>query len=149
MASAKQPSMCCRGLAWLITLSCVHVWLIMTLCENYTTPHHHEQAFFCERMCVSAFVRGCAHVCVCVCILCCSGRRVVHYAVCVCVSPPAKPLLSQHRAPAAPMLALLPYLIPVGAPIAYSAPQGQYTGAPNRNTDHHTPSQTAQLMNSC
>lgn len=84
----------------------------------------------CECMCVSEFVRGCALVCKRLFV--CAPRAAVGGGlfIMLCVSPPAKPLLSQHRAPAATALALLPYLSPMGAPIAYSAPQGQYTGAP-------------------
>lgn len=71
-----------------------------------------------------------AHVCGClfVCAPCAAVGGGLF--IMLCVSPPAKPLLSQHRAPAAPALALLPYLSPMGASIAYSVPQGQYTGAP-------------------
>lgn len=63
----------------------------------------------------------------------------------LCVSPPAKPLLSQHRAPAASALALFPYLGPMGAPIAYSAPEGRKTGAQAETQTTTGP----QLMNPC
>ncbi len=78
----------------------------------------------------------------CLCVFVCAPRAAVGGGlfIMLCVSPPAKPLLSQHRAPAATALALLPYLSPMGAPIAYSAPQGQYTGAPTETQStitHH------------
>ena len=81
---------------------------------------------------------------------CWGVHRVLQWAVgcglfiMLCVSP-AKPLLSQHRAPAALVLALLPYLGPMGSPMAYSAPQGQHTGTPTEAQTTITP---AQLLNS-
>ncbi len=84
-------------------------------------------------------------MCVCVNVFVCAACAAVGGGLFIMlrVSPPAKPLLSQHRAPAAPAPALLPHLSPMGAPIAYSAPQGQYAGAP---TETQTTSSTRKLL---
>lgn len=84
----------------------------------------------------------CFYVCmwgVCVCILCCSGRWVVHYAVCVS-SRKASVISTQS-----PALALTPYLSPTGAPLAHSTPQGQCAGAPEETHTPITSSSTHEL----
>lgn len=50
----------------------------------------------------------------------------------LCMSSPAKPLLSQHRAPPASVLALYRTSVPGGAHTGYCAPQEQYGGSATR-----------------
>ncbi len=92
----------------------------------------------------------CFWVCtyVCKCVFVCAACAAVGGGLFIMlrVSPPAKPLLSQHRAPAAPALVLLPYLRPMGAPVAYSAPQGQNAGAPTETQTTITTSSTRELL---
>lgn len=64
----------------------------------------------------------------CMCTVCCSGGGLF---IMLCMSPPAKPLLSQQGATAA----LLRYQSPIGTAMGYSAPQAFWSS--NRNTDHH------------
>lgn len=60
--------------------------------------------FIC--VCASEFVRGFAHVCGCVFMRVACAAVGGGLFIMLCMSPPAKPLLSQHRAPAAPVLAV-------------------------------------------
>lgn len=81
-------------------------------------------------VCASEFVRGFARMCVDA-WLC--EWRVLQWAAgyllcCVCLL--LQSFCYHNTEPQQLLCWLLPYLGPMGAPIAYSAPRGQYTEAP-------------------
>lgn len=141
--------MCCRGLGCLLTLcahfSHAHVLSIMMLCENITTRERWDYRRTCTL---------CHSVTVCVCVpmhmrvnvrLCALQWAVVHYAVCV-ASCKASVITTQSPSSSCAS-SVFPYLGPMGAPIAYSVPQGlQEYWSSSRNTDHHRPSAHDPLL---